>query len=242
MITKEMLVDMLTKQEAVNNVMTGNGELWRDLHRPWYRAIWRELSECTDHISWEWWKTSKVDWPQLHLEIVDVFHFILSSELNSTEVTETYMPISEIAEHLEVAFSMEGDCDVGYVDEQERMEKTMELLESMIAGVILNCRAPYVSFSALMNISGFSWTELHAWYVGKNRLNHFRQANGDKTGSYSRTWRMVNGEIKADNEFLEYVITVALPDELQSFPDTDVSGFIDNELSATYAYHCSITV
>jgi len=236
-----MLVDMLEKQEAVNNVMTGNGDKWRDLNRPWYRAIWRELSECTDHISWEWWKSSKVDWPQLHLEIVDVFHFILSSELNSTEVSETYLPIHEIAEHLEVAFNMEGDCDVSYVDEQERMEKTMELLEGMVAGVILNRRAPYVSFSALMNISGFSWTELHAWYVGKNRLNHFRQANGDKKGSYTRTWKSAGGAAsRADNEVLEEIISLRLPMQIAKIDNLNVQDYIDGELQNAYDYHLSL--
>ena len=72
---------MLALQDAMNSKI--NPE-WRQAGNEWYRAIWIECAEMLDHYGWKWWKHQQADMDQVTLEIVDIWHFMLSDMLEKT--------------------------------------------------------------------------------------------------------------------------------------------------------------
>ena len=69
---KQQLNDMLALQDKMN---TKVNEQWRSQGFEWYRAVWTECAELMDHHGWKWWKKQNPDTHQIHLEIVDIWHF-----------------------------------------------------------------------------------------------------------------------------------------------------------------------
>ena len=59
------------------------------------RAISQEAAELTDCVPWKWWaKYQQFDKQNARVEIVDLFHFLISAaqvmEISSTELFEAY--------------------------------------------------------------------------------------------------------------------------------------------------------
>jgi len=74
----QKLVVMLEMQNAMN---TKVHEQWFSQGFEWYRAIWVECAEMLDHYGWKWWKKQELDLAQLQMELIDIWHFILSEIL-----------------------------------------------------------------------------------------------------------------------------------------------------------------
>jgi dimeric dUTPase (all-alpha-NTP-PPase superfamily) len=60
------------------------------------RALSQELAEMTDSVPWKWWaKYQKFDRHNVQVEIVDMFHFLVSlaqvAGLSAADVHELYM-------------------------------------------------------------------------------------------------------------------------------------------------------
>ena len=60
----------------------------REVHPQWeaqgyafYRAIWVECAELLDHYGWKWWKAQTPDMAQLRMELIDIWHFLMSHYL-----------------------------------------------------------------------------------------------------------------------------------------------------------------
>jgi len=179
---KNKIIKMLELQDAMNTRI--NPE-WRQAGNEWYRAIWIECAEMLDHYGWKWWKHQEPDMQQVILEIVDIWHFILSDLLEASNNTD------DIASRIE--------SDLQSPAETVAIPDAIETL----AGNTLNHRhADVEAFVALMLAAGLSLDDLYRGYIGKNVLNFFRQDHGYKQGTYHKLW---GG--KEDNEYL--VETVA---------------------------------
>ena len=94
-MNKELMVKqiavMLEMQHAMN---TKVHEKWFDQNYEWYRAIWIECAEMLEHHGWKWWKHQTPDVEQVKMELVDIFHFGLSSRIDGE------LSFDEIAEEL----------------------------------------------------------------------------------------------------------------------------------------------
>jgi len=75
MLSQCTLVSMLTLQDDVNRLID---PCWRASGNPFLRAAMMEAAEALDHHGWKWWKKHSIDLPQLQLELVDIWHFLLS--------------------------------------------------------------------------------------------------------------------------------------------------------------------
>ena len=71
---------MLELQDAMNTKVNSN---WKQQGYEWYRAIWVECAELMDHYGWKWWKKQSPDTEQVALELIDIWHFGLSIQLQS---------------------------------------------------------------------------------------------------------------------------------------------------------------
>ncbi|KUJ84698.1 dUTP diphosphatase [Microbulbifer flavimaris] len=174
---KQQLQVMLRLQDEINSVV--NTE-WRGQNFPWYRAIWVESAELLDHYGWKWWKKQSPEMDQVKLELVDIWHFGLSLELQhgAPEVVAERM-LGE----LEATTARAGDF--------------REHLEAFTLNTLASRSFDLVGFAQLMADVELDFAELYRRYVGKNVLNRFRQDNGYKDGSYVKTWQG-----REDNEHL----------------------------------------
>jgi dimeric dUTPase (all-alpha-NTP-PPase superfamily) len=178
---QQQLLTMLQMQDDMNTKVHPE---WRQQGFAWHRAIWVELAEMLDHYGWKWWKHQEPDLEQVHLELIDIFHFGLSARLVTGETVES------IAQQVETEI------------QQPNTQATFaETIEQMVANTLSSKSFDVKTFAGLMQQTELSFDELFRHYVGKNVLNFFRQDHGYKTGEYIKIW-----DGKEDNEVLMDVL------------------------------------
>lgn len=155
-------------------------EQWRTAGNEWYRAIWIECGEMLDHYGWKWWKHQEPDMEQVVLEIVDIWHFVLSSLLEHQQDKEA------IAQQLSLSFNSDHSG-----------LSIPEAIENLASATLNSRQAEIPAFFELMAVAGLSLDDLYRSYIGKNVLNFFRQDHGYKDGTYQKLW---GG--REDNEYL----------------------------------------
>jgi len=188
---------MLQLQNQLNDAT--NGDEWtRGITKNgrvinWRRCIYMECAEMIDSFSWKHWKSldQEADWDNLQIEVVDVWHFIISLAIEDYAknfkggIEDLAIDISSLS-----AFSR-IDTESNSFAPQEDVIVTVEnimrlaLQEKLVLNEILE------EFFNLVVMSGLDLQSLYRLYVGKNILNQFRQDNGYKDGTYVKIW---NGE------------------------------------------------
>lgn len=197
MITQEKMLTMLHLQDALNQKIHPQ---WRDQGFKWTRAIVVEAVEALDHYGWKWWKQQEPDLGQVRIELVDIWHFMLSDELSR------FADIVGLAEVLTRRAQFGAPAYLIEVDSRRN-------LEALIASAAVN-QLNMNTFMALMVQCGLTWGQLYATYVAKNVLNTFRQDHGYKVGTYIKNWNGVE-----DNVALEQLMTLkadATPEQLRA--------------------------
>lgn len=184
-MNKELMVKqiavMLEMQHAMN---TKVHEKWFDQNYEWYRAIWIECAEMLEHHGWKWWKHQKPDVEQVKMELVDIFHFGLSSRIDGE------LSFDEIAEEL-----------AGEMLEPVVKDDFKQTLEILAGQAVMYQHFDGASFAGCMEQIEMPFEELFKSYVGKNTLNFFRQDNGYKDGTYIKEWNGLE-----DNEVLVEIL------------------------------------
>ncbi|EMV3225908.1 dUTPase, partial [Campylobacter jejuni] len=80
----EILENMLKLQQKLNDETNGlnweNGYTKEGKLISWRRCIYMECAELIDSFAWKHWKniSSPTNWENVRIEIVDIWHFILS--------------------------------------------------------------------------------------------------------------------------------------------------------------------
>lgn len=166
---KQKLLAMLQMQDEMNSRVHPS---WRDQNYEWYRAIWIECAELMDHYGWKWWKKQSPDREQVILELIDIWHFGLSSLLQE-EISE-----DKIADRLEAAM-LATQLDQGFLGE----------VETFAQRTLSTRQFDPLLFNRLLCHMDISLDHLYRSYVGKNVLNFFRQDRGYKEGSYKKHWQ-----------------------------------------------------
>ncbi|MEY4588999.1 MAG: hypothetical protein RL497_1075, partial [Pseudomonadota bacterium] len=154
--------------------------LWREQNYPWHRAIWVESAELLEHYGWKWWKKQTPDHDQVALELVDIWHFGLSIQL----------------QHGMDHASLAGELEQGILAPNGPAEFN-QAVEHFVKKVLDSMQFPIAEFAQLMQLSELPFVRLYSLYVGKNILNFFRQDHGYKEGTYKKIWQG-----KEDNEHL----------------------------------------
>lgn len=184
-MNKELMVKqiatMLEMQHAMN---TKVHEKWFEQNYEWYRAIWIECGEMLEHFGWKWWKHQKPDVDQVKMELVDIFHFGLSSRIDGE------LSFEEIAEEL-----------AGEMLEPIVKDDFKQTLEVLAGQAVIYQHFDGTSFAGCMEQIDMPFEELFKSYVGKNTLNFFRQDNGYKDGTYIKEW-----DGREDNEILVEIL------------------------------------
>ncbi len=182
--------EMLELQHQLNAVINPD---WKTAKNPWTRAIWVESAELLDHIGWKWWKAQGTNVAQAHIELVDIWHFILS------QFAETGDDMDVVASELHHRLFDQGRRVI-FIRNKIHSLNEMNLLDRVEAMASLaasgnDCTA---AFAACCEELELDWDELRRIYVGKNVLNLFRQANGYKQGTYIKDWNGAEDNVRLE--------------------------------------------
>ena len=191
---KQAFITMLTLQDKMNQKVHPD---WVSQRFEWYRAIWIECGELIEHYGYKWWKKQTPDMDQVKLEVIDIWHFGMSTLF---QVDKT---IEQIA----------GDMDEAVAGYQPAGLTVREATEALAADTLNTKGFSVMLFWDLLHAAGMDFDDLYRQYVGKNVLNFFRQDHGYKEGSYIKLWQG-----REDNEHLVEILA-----ELNS----DTSNFGD---------------
>lgn len=193
MISAQQVNEMFQLQDRLNRHINRN---WKNAEYSWTTAIMAECQELIDQLAWKWWKHERRASPiQVNLEVVDIWHFLLSA----------YLERGPGAVEL-VQARIAGEPDywhIGQPTDDAHIVRRAQVLSATAA--LHGTHEPMrmlPEFFALMRACRLSFEDLELLYRRKAALNLFRLDNGYKKNQYVKDW---GGE--EDNVYLEKIIT-----------------------------------
>ncbi len=202
----EKVLEMLLLQQELNDATNGEGwEAGKTKNGKvinWKRCIYMECAEMVDSFAWKHWKAigADPDWANLQIEVVDVWHFIMSLGLEDYSqnfrgtIEDLAMRISQEPGYQK----LQENEELMFAEPSDIMSKVEDLIFNAVNPNELDGPKLFEDFFALAYMSKLNLTDLYRLYVGKNILNQFRQDHGYKEGSYVKVW---NG--KEDNVIMQ---------------------------------------
>jgi len=191
------LLCMLELQQKLNDAT--NGEGWEKgitkngKKINWRRCIYMESAEMIDSFGWKHWKSiaQETDYENLQIEIVDVWHFVMSLVLEFTyangaeSIEELAKRITQTPEFQKLSTDIKltfGTDDILMTKIENVMRLSLIPVSPEMIGALIE------EFFELSYLGALNMTQLYRLYVGKNILNQFRQDHGYKEGSYIKIW------------------------------------------------------
>jgi dimeric dUTPase (all-alpha-NTP-PPase superfamily) len=210
--TRVMLEDMLAKQQELND--STNGIEWVKGYTKegrvidWNRCITVETVELIDSFNWKHWKdiNLKDDIENAKMEVVDLWHFLLSLELKNKTGS-----IEELSENL---YKTIISITVKEPKERPISKRSVYDNADKILGISVKKGIPREMVRPLLNIMwelDLTMEGVYKLYMAKNFLNSFRQDNGYKNGTYKKILKFQRKgdsilEDLEDNEVLMYFL------------------------------------
>ncbi len=192
----EKVLEMLLLQQELNDATNGEGwEAGKTKNGKsinWKRCIYMECAEMVDSFAWKHWKAidADPDWANLQIEVVDVWHFIMS--LGLEDYSQNFRgTIEDLAMRISQApgyQKLQVNGELEYAEPTAIMAKVEDLILNSVNRDTLDGPKLFEDFFELAYMSKLNLTDLYRLYVGKNILNQFRQDNGYKEGTYVKVW------------------------------------------------------
>ena len=176
--------------EQIKEMMSIQDELNSRLNPEWKKEGWNfklaanvEMVEAIDHYGWKWWKHQEPDIDQVKMEMVDIFHFLLSEAI----VFNT--DVNRIATEFNCASNLKL--------------KLNDFLFSAGKFIVVDYSiGKFYYFFRCFHCIDMSFDELRKLYLCKAILNKFRWNNGYNDGTYIKMWDGLE-----DNEYLTSILT-----------------------------------
>jgi hypothetical protein len=205
MLTKAQASTMFALQASMNAKIDPD---WVKSRYPYLLAVVIEGAEAIEHHGWKWWKKQDKDLAQLQMELIDIWHFMLSEMLLRNSADED-------AAVAQLLHELSTSKDSLHFDDRTYHFAKLELLQEieLLIGLSAAGRIEVALFASIIANCQLDWNMLFAQYVGKNVLNMFRQDHGYKEGSYLKEWAG-----REDNEHLVEVLATLDP-ALTEFKD-----------------------
>lgn len=192
----EQLIAMIELQTGLN--VSTNGDGWvngitkNGKKINWQRCIYMECAEMIDSFAWKHWKSidKEADWANLQIEVVDVWHFIISLIIEQQGYQKEAMA-------KEMTLMPSFEVLLSQVEGFAAQDEIMLKIEEIMLLVLQNRPAKVLTeaFFDLVHMSNLNLDSLYKLYVGKNILNQFRQDHGYKDGSYVKIWSGVEDNV-----------------------------------------------
>lgn len=191
-LTPQQVLAMLDLQNQMNQKVNPD---WLQAKYPFLRAILVEGAEGMEHHGWKWWKAQKPDMTQLQMELIDIWHFMLSDFIIKANGDLAFATLTVVSE---AKSQYEGSEPVRF-DGMEYRLPDLDVIGKLelVIGLAAARRVSIPLFESLLANCGMNWADLFRQYVAKNVLNIFRQDFGYKEGLYIKVWHG-----REDNEHL----------------------------------------
>lgn len=196
------IVEMLTIQDELNRHHDVEWR-YRLTHTQLHSAILVETAELLEHLGYKWWKQNPVNLAQAQLEVVDIWHFLLSlilqSELSHYTILRdlnamTTNCLTPFNPELAISSALNfNNSSTDFLGMSSPLSETLERFSSLARGLSMNLDC------------------LYKLYLGKSVLNIFRWNHGYKENLYTKNW-----DGKEDNEHLMEIMNSLETDELSS--------------------------
>ena len=177
---RNLLREMVRLQHNLNLSILNNWYRKIDFYKV-YTAIHQEVSELIDTFEWKWWKKQKTDIEKRKLELVDVWHFILSYWL----LTCRHSNEKVVDSATELIYSCLMSATP--IKKEEALPKILQI-DLYFHPNINNPTLATTTFLSIVltpDVSGFNdYEDFVKYYFAKNILNMYRQERGYKTGRY----------------------------------------------------------
>lgn len=122
MAQADLLEELFTCQKALNKrIGVDTDALDEEGRTKWLlnyaRALSQEIAEMTDSVPWKWWaKYQNFDLENVRVEIVDMFHFLISlaqvAGLSARDVHDLYMKKNRVNfQRQESGYVVKNDSD-----------------------------------------------------------------------------------------------------------------------------------
>jgi dimeric dUTPase (all-alpha-NTP-PPase superfamily) len=221
---KDKIQEMFKIQDGLNIAVCG--EDYAEKHIPFYRAAIVESAELMEHRGYKWWKKSdEYDVQQAHLEIVDIWHFLMSHIISTSDMENVQNNlIVPIAACFEIYSKMLNKS----IDEKESQLRSVDnFMSSLQSPSAANIGIE--DFVKMMAAFHLNFDELYRMYIGKNALNYLRINNGYREGTYNKSsWIDKAGNRVEDN----IVLAEILEKDWETFED------VYNSLTVRYEDAC----
>lgn len=206
MTNQNIIQAMLELQQKLNDETNGKG--WEQGYTKegklidFKRCIYMESAELIDSFAWKHWKNIKAgaDWDNVYIELVDIWHFILSLLLKEYKEQSK----ETIASNISLVDCFDNFCKQSHLPNDDDMYAIIDDIEFIIhkcSGLKLDTNELLSAFFKLAMKCGLNLDKLYKGYIAKNVLNKFRQDHGYKEGRYKK---IING--KEDNEILSEIL------------------------------------
>ena len=199
----KILTTMIGIQESMNSHIHPQ---WREQGWNFWRAAWMECAELMDHIGWKWWSKEEPRMDQARVEVVDIWHFVLSSSMVHDDLGSDLDSIHHFVSQLNAGIVLvHGPNDDG---DRSLLRHVDSLARHLAYAAITNAASQGITSLVLnelgmvMQLMDMTMDDVYRTYTAKAALNIFRQKHGYKTGEYSKVW----SDGREDNEHLQDVI------------------------------------
>ena len=195
MTNRDKLKEMFTLQQKLNDNTNGIG--WeagytkQNRQINWRRCIYMELAELIDSFNWKHWKDINIepDWDNIKIEVVDIWHFIMSLGLEEYKL-KNKGDIDTLVEYTYDTKYFNDFVNEAQIVNSEDIFMIINTIEHFMKDAIggEDYNKLIDDFFEIALQCGLNIDILFKYYIAKNVLNEFRQANGYKEGTYKKTW------------------------------------------------------
>jgi dimeric dUTPase (all-alpha-NTP-PPase superfamily) len=200
---QSILTSMFNKQHELNKIFVSEEYYFTPICLE--DAIIAESGELLESAAYKWWKNSDIDLENIKVEIVDIWHFLMTRSL----IIEIRAALANLRTHEltkeildEVIYKLVHFNLPVFAANNIREEDLLKMIPQpdvpqikyqtkLLNKRVLNSEVDHVINMALVDLmvaSQMNFTEFAKRYMVKNVLNKLRQDLGDKTGEYTRQW------------------------------------------------------
>ncbi len=190
---KERLLEHFKIQDDLNKFLVG--ENWKDELEFWQlqSAIVSECGELVNSLGFKWWTKQEEDWENAKVELVDIWHFVLS-------VCLIYFKEENHGRIIDILIEEHNSMKMNYWYAQKKKSQIIPELSLLLYNLEYDIEySPFFAgnMGTLIYLLDMTLEEFDELYRKKVELNKQRKLRGyDKDSSK----KYIDG--KEDNEFL----------------------------------------
>lgn len=182
MSVKRKIKEMFKLQCQLNDELVPD---WLERHLRFENAIIVEVAELIDCLGYKWWKYQEIDEANARVEIVDIWHFVMSYVLR-----EDVLDPNNLDRHIDKFSAISAELYIPPYEPVSNWAPVMYYARQLVREVeskdsVVGVLEKYFN---LLESASMTIDSLYSRYIIKNALNKVRMMNGYQDGTYIKDW------------------------------------------------------